>query len=188
VRRTPEPPPAIPDEFIVSTSGDGAFALWQDSIVVLDDNSEAHVYFGPFSAVAGRTYTLRIQDADGAATTEYSTTVPPTPGIETAKSVLGGTIRMRVWLAGIEESPPNLAVVYAVTNPQSMIFKEFVYPYSAVGRLDPQGWSFEVLLEVDRDQIATALVIEPAGTTIALHSIYLRFDRESSEWSESNLS
>jgi hypothetical protein len=181
LRRTTEAAPAIPDEFVVTSVVEGLpETTWRDSIVALDDGNSGHLYSAVFRPVAGDTYTIRVSDSGD--TTELETTVPEEPALVVDPPSTGSAITQTIMLVGRNERPPELRVVYDVTDPVSMERREFSYPYNGVGRNLSVGWGFDVFLSSDRNRIDIDLGATANDSLLMLNSVRVSFELLSSDW------
>ena len=158
----------------------GVVMMWDDSLIVNRDGSDAHLFFARFAPTPGRTYVLDVMRDDGA-TTSSRVDVPARPLLDVAPAVVqSGSVFQEVAWSGLARAPIAAEVVYEVSESASSVPDRFSFDYA--GTLEGQTWTVLARLTADREQIA-ALIGEPAGSTMTgLHGIQMSVTVLSDEW------
>lgn len=170
--------------FTVSTLAlsSGQRVVWQDSLVTLEDESQAHLFFAVMQVEGGITYRLEIKRADDA-TTVAETTIPDTPN-PLVRQPTGDSLHLTqsVTLQGVNNIPQRLAMKYLLATSETAPVEAYDIQYD-VDQQSPTG-SLPVLVELTRDKriIVDRLGLRPNDKTLVFRGLEMEVELWSIEW------
>ena len=194
VRHTPEDHGDPLDADVVLTDlGSGEQTIWQDSLLLLDDGTEARLFYAPLRVGAGTAYRLDVRrTADGAAT-QATTEVPSRPGFQPGLAEARfGSIRQTVYWLGLTRRPSETTLRYRVGEVGDTAVQVVELPYLMAGEAGQvstdagvrQGWGFPIFLSEDRREVLRRLERPATDSTLALYDVTMRIERLSAAWGE----
>ena len=161
----------------------GAQTVWQDSLVLLDNNRTGRLFFAQIPVGPGETYRLEVRGAEGEMT-HAVTRVPPRIRLAPGPLVPGFNQRFaqRVTLLDQFLMPFRADLIYEVTLPGSdePVTLTSFFIGTAPG---PDGLQVIINLEFHREEILTRLGLPRTDSTVVLNRIGLEIEQLSAEWS-----
>lgn len=162
----------------------GMTVPWRDSLVVLDDGTDGHVYIGLFRPEEGHAYEFNVKPPDREAATA-TTTIPEKPDIQVAEPSGDLVVFTQdVTIVGVFGAPAQLGVRYDVVIPETGEVRTFTIDYGDNGRVAGQGWLFEVFLFRDQQIISFQLGREPGAPKLGLANVAAQIVLNSREWDD----
>lgn len=151
------------------TSGD--VVAWTDSLVILDDGSAGHLFYGLFRPEPGASYRLEVARSDGASTTA-TTRVPAHPEVRVDPVRTSGTVLIQdVTWDGISAPPFEALVRYHVSRYDETMPTLIRRSYLNSGHQERSSWTTSIQLSRDRDLVAQALGTAASDPPPALYRI-----------------
>lgn len=128
---------------------------WRDSIITFNDGSVGHVFVSDFRPIPGHRYRFQVERGDGALT--WAETVVPIAenAVVTQPAAFSqGPITQLVTWENIDVEPFRVEVWYRFSEfPHSTPFTEFVVTYKDIGSKVDDGWTVQVHLSEDTEEI-----------------------------------
>ncbi len=166
----------------------GATSTWQDSLIRQPDGSIVHMYWWPEAADFGRTYDVRVANAEGVET-HVTVRVPGVSEIDIQPPGLTSSTVVPVRVRGDVPNLLKLELEYGFDYTQSGLgekLESLIIPYGEQASPVADGWVIQVNLARDYrtvlDFIRSQRAIELAPG-IQLRGIQIRFLAASAEWS-----
>lgn len=160
----------------------GEIVVWKDSLVVLKDGSDGHLYMGLFTPQEGHDYEFVVR-RPGLEAATATTTIPDEPEIQVSTPT-GDTIvfTQKASLRDVFSAPSTLAMRYDVSIPETGEIQTFMIDYGIEGGVAGTGWSFDVFLFRDQQIISFSLGLPTNVASLALRRIAAGVVINSAEW------
>jgi len=161
----------------------GSKVFWRDSLIVLDDGSEGHLFVGLLSPEEGHEYEFVVR-RPGLSAATATTTVPGEPELQVSDpSREVDLLTQRISLLNLFSLPFKLTMRYDIAIPETGEIRTFRIDYSGDGRVKETGLLYTVLLARDMQIISFSLGREPLSDTLGLRRISVEVVVNSAEWS-----
>jgi hypothetical protein len=156
--------------------------FWQDSTVVLEDGSEALLFWVAYQPEAGQTYRFEVKRSDGAVSSA-TTRVPDFDQLEVKlpSRTSIGTYEQAVIFDNVSRRPEKITLNYEIAyEPEDDPFP-ITLDYNVFGVPVQDGWQINVRLTRDRERINSRLSIPPSRVLL-LHDVSMSIRLLSSDW------
>lgn len=156
-------------------------AIWQDSLVTLDDGTTGLLYYAVFTPAPGSHHELEILQS-GEVITRATTTVPEVPGlhVEPVQSD-SEPVQQFVTLSGFRRIPEDASTFYWIVIREDAP-RKITFPYTQGGTVSTEGWNVIVHLARDLAAVRSQLGLSPQDTTAQFCGIGIVTSELSSEW------
>ncbi len=169
-------------EVITSDVESGQFVVWSDSVVTLNDGTDGTVYYADFKPLPGHMYRLSVGRPGEIGAT--ATTVVPSAPTFYQDPVRGDSLdlKQQVFMVNLEDQPKALTMHYTLLDVGDEAPQTIPISYGGIGSSIPDGWTFDVMLAVDRFILLRILNHEPAERRVRLRELGFSLTIESREW------
>lgn len=145
--------------------------VWQDSLIVLDDDDVGTAFFAPFRPVAGRVYRLEAMRLTDGAVSTADVALPTQPPLQVAPPDVISTIVAQLLTIENDRPPSAVVVTYTVRPVGDEEPVRVEVPYDAVER----ETGFGVAVSLSRDAGVILSGVEK-GTEVELLDLEIAYD------------
>lgn len=160
----------------------GARVQWRDSSVVLEDGTQAILFWAPFRPLAGHRYQIAVERSDGAVST--ATTLVPdflTSDVRIPSRTFAGTFEQAVVFENVRRRPEKVTVNYGLAFTSDDDPTQIRLDYNIFGAPIERGWQINVRLTRDRERVNSRLGVA-SSRVLWLHDVSMTVRVLSDDW------